>query len=119
MKKFLTVVKTKPSRIIDLFQKWDDLLENESFDEITHNIKKGNLNTNSKLVNGLTPLHIACIQGNFKGVKFLLKNKANPNTTSNYGRTPLQEAIFYGHKECINILLSKSGKHGNSIKQLD
>lgn len=92
----------------ETFEEWVDLLENKSFEEIDRKIGNNLLDVNSILINGLTPLHIACIQGNYEAVTYLLKNKANRNIKSDIGRIPLDEAIFYGHKKCISALLIKN-----------
>jgi ankyrin repeat protein len=42
---------------------------------------------------GFTPLHLACLYGNKKTVKSLLKYGANPNTTSHDGGTPLIHSL--------------------------
>ncbi|KAJ6786496.1 hypothetical protein PWT90_09714 [Aphanocladium album] len=42
---------------------------------------------------GLTPLHYASLVGCKKMTKFLLRNGANPNATSEFGETPLHLAL--------------------------
>lgn len=59
---------------------------------------------------GLTPLHIACQEGNFQGVMELIRHGANVDTQSNstlsYGETPLWEACRISHLKIIKLLLS-------------
>ncbi|CAM1508160.1 Fc.00g050080.m01.CDS01 [Cosmosporella sp. VM-42] len=47
----------------------------------------------TKFRHGLTPLHYAVLTGSPKMTKFFLKHGANPNTTSDYGETPMHIAI--------------------------
>lgn len=97
------IVSKKP---VEIFEEWVDLLDTKSFEKIDSKIQRGELNPHAILINGLTPLHIACIEGNSEGVKYLLDYNVNIHVKSRVGRTPLQEAVYYGHKKCI-ILLSK------------
>ena len=102
---------------VEIFEEWVDLLDNKSFEKIDSKIQKGDLNPHASIINGLTPLHIACIEGNQEGVKYLLNLNVNIHVKSKIGRTPLQEAVFYGHKNCIT-LLSKP-KFKSQKKQFD
>ena len=85
-----------------------ELIEIENFVEIKSRIKSGELNPFVETINGLTPLHLASIQGSLNAVKFLLELGVDVNATSNVGRTPVQECIFHGHIDCMDELL-KSG----------
>lgn len=93
-----------------VFELWAELIEMENFVEIKSRIKSGELNPFVETINGLTPLHLACIQGSSRAVKFLIGLGVDINATSKIGRTPLQECIFYGHVHCIDELL-KGGAH--------
>ena len=88
-----------------LFEKWVELIENNKFSEIIRKVKSGNLNPNNEIINGLTPLHIACIQGNVEAVKLFIEFGVDIDVKSKVGRTPLHEAMFYGNSECVRELL--------------
>ena len=64
------------------------------------------LNVNSKNLIGATPLHVAALN-NTEACSMLLKYKADVNSTTNLGYTPLQYAARHGqYKACrwLNIL---------------
>ncbi len=90
--------------LVEVFEIWVDLLDNKYFEKIDDKIQSGELNPNVSLINGLTPLHIACIEGNIEGIRYLLNLNVDIYALSKMGKTPLQEAVFYGHKDCINLL---------------
>lgn len=98
------------SSSIEIFEEWSSLLEEDKFDIISSKISNGELNPHDSLINGLTPLHIACILGNAKAVKFLLDFDVNVNSESKIGRTPLDEALFYKHFTCVIELMKKQVK---------
>lgn len=54
---------------------------------------------------GETPLHQACIEGNFSKVKRLVKNGHSVNVRDFAGWTPLHEACNYGFYEIVEFLL--------------
>lgn len=100
-------ITTIKSPLVALFEEWSSLLEEENFDILSRKISDGELNPHDSLINGLTPLHIACILGNAKAVKFLLDFSVNVNSESKIGRTPLDEALFYKHFSCVIELMKK------------
>lgn len=97
-------VKIGSKKPVEIFEEWVDLLDTKSFEKIDSKIQKGELNPHASLINGLTPLHIACIEGNAEGVKYLLNLNVDIHVKSKVGRTALQEAVYYGHKKCITLL---------------
>lgn len=111
-------IKNINSSPISKFEKWSNLLEEENFSTILKEIYEDNLNPHESLINGLTPLHIACIQGNSKGVRFLLDLDVDINSQSDIGRTPLDEAIFYKYSNCIIELLKIDLKINQSEQNL-
>jgi len=56
----------------------------------------------------ITPLWVACQNGQIEVVKFLLQNGADPNISNNFGCTPLIIACFEGHFEICSLLLENS-----------
>lgn len=100
-------ITTIKSPLVALFEEWSSLLEEENFDILSRKISDGELNPHDSLINGLTPLHIACILGNANAVKFLLDFSVNVNSESKIGRTPLDEALFYKHFSCVIELMKK------------
>ncbi|KFM59338.1 Tonsoku-like protein, partial [Stegodyphus mimosarum] len=61
---------------------------------------------------GETPLHQACINGNFNMVKRLVESGHPVNTRDFCGWTPLHEACNYGYYDIVEYLLEK-GAHIN------
>lgn len=56
---------------------------------------------------GLTPLHIACENGDIHLVETLLNKGADADQKNVQGSTPLNSAIRKSHKETVKLLLSK------------
>ena len=102
----LRITPVKSSSVV-IFEEWSSLLEEENFDILSKKISDGELNPHDSLINGLTPLHIACIQGNANVVKFILDFGVNVDSESKIGRTPLDEALFYKHFTCVIELMKK------------
>ena len=100
-----------------VFELWAELIEMENFVEIKSRIKSGELNPFVETINGLTPLHLACIQGSLNAVKFLVRLGVNINSTSKIGRTPVQECIFYGHDDCMDELLKRGAILGTPSRK--
>ena len=96
----------KPSSI-EIFEDWAILFEEANYTLLNQKISNGILNPHNPLINGLTPLHIACIQGNITALRFLLKYNVDVNVESNIGRTALDEALFYKYFNCVIELMKK------------
>ena len=59
----------------------------------------------SKAIEGITPLHFACMKGHLDTVKYLINTcKCNPNYTTSNGLTAIDFAQIYRHNEVVNYL---------------
>jgi|GEM_PF-2831251 len=63
--------------------------------------KGANVNTVEIMLNQ-TPLHLAAKNGDTQLIKSLLKANANINAVDSRGRTPLHEAVLWGHFQAEN-----------------
>lgn len=62
---------------------------------------------------GRTPIALAASEGHLKIVKYLCdQHGANMNVEDRYRRTPLDDAIRFGHSACANWLLSRGATTG-------
>jgi hypothetical protein len=68
----------------------------------THSI---DVNAARSVKSDATPLHLACSQGHWAMVDLLIKNGADVNARTNYGRTPLERAARNGHADIVQLLL--------------
>ncbi|CAD5120790.1 DgyrCDS9349 [Dimorphilus gyrociliatus] len=72
---------------------------------------------------GRPPLCVAADYGHFDVIKYLIERGANVNACDSHGITPLLSAIYEGHKECVELLLSngadKSKKAPNGQSYLE
>lgn len=60
-----------------------------------------------------TALHIACAEGRLESVQCLVDELgADVNPTDRWGLTPLDDALFAGHEEIVNLLKSRKGVAG-------
>ena len=55
---------------------------------------------------GVTPLHLAALNGHKDVAELLLANKAEVNAKDNHGETPLHLAAVNGHKDVAELLLA-------------
>uniref|UniRef100_A0A3Q2WZK4 Uncharacterized protein n=1 Tax=Haplochromis burtoni TaxID=8153 RepID=A0A3Q2WZK4_HAPBU len=91
-----TPAQSKPESLIYMAARIGDLLLLEEL------LKDSDINTD-----GLTPLHIASMQGHTDTVIQLLHNKAEPGVTDRLGRTALHWAAFSQVDSCVvDLLLS-------------
>ena len=60
---------------------------------------------NKKMSNGLTPLHLASIAGNYRIVQYLLNNGGMVDEFDDHGWTSLHYAVLHGHIPCTLLLL--------------
>ena len=59
----------------------------------------------SKAIDGITPLHFACIKGHLDTVKYLINTcECNPNYTTSNGLTAIDFAQICRHTEVVNYL---------------
>jgi ankyrin repeat protein len=78
------------------------------------NMSEGYIDINKKSRTGNAPLHIACRNGNFECISFLLEKGADPNSVNMHNETP----IFYLNRaspdfEKIVIILTENGANIN------
>ncbi|XP_071177114.1 alpha-latrocrustotoxin-Lt1a-like [Mytilus edulis] len=77
-----------------------------------HNIARTKLliklgcNINLGTTNGLSPLHVACIQKSLLQVELLMESGANIKVKTEIGRTPLMQAIITGSYQIVEKLLT-------------
>jgi ankyrin repeat protein len=103
---------------IDVFNLWVKLFESHDFKTLHLKIRKSELNPYIPTINGLYPLHLACIQGNINAVNFLLEYGVSINVKSNMGKTPIDEAKFYEYTDCVDVLIEAENIE-NNIKEMD
>ncbi|XP_003745450.1 ankyrin repeat domain-containing protein 11 [Galendromus occidentalis] len=69
-------------------------------------------------IRGETPLHVACINGDYEQVKRLIEQGASVNTSDHAGWTPLHEASNRGWYKVARLLIA-SGANVNARGQLN
>ncbi|XP_068110327.1 60 kDa lysophospholipase isoform X2 [Hyperolius riggenbachi] len=67
-------------------------------------------NLSSEDYDGRTPLHVACCEGHYNVVQYLLNNGATVYAKDRYGDTPLMNAVKFRQLEVIK-LLRQTGAH--------
>jgi ankyrin repeat protein len=94
----------------------------ESLDVILsiNNELKNEIRINNKLIDGTTPLYLACKVGNLKIVEYLLKNgaKISINTPTKNGNTCLMVAVAHNNIDLVKVLL-KYGADPNVARPSD
>lgn len=83
-------------------------------EEVAMMLRLGNININECDNDRRTALHAAAGNGHLKVIKLLCESGANANVTDRWGGSPLDDAKFYGHKECEDLLRQYGAKHGNT-----
>ena len=74
---------------------------------VQHHIEEFGYSVNSKDKKNNTLLHIACEKNYFEIVKYLIQQKANPNTYNTYCNTPLHIACEKNYFEIVNCLVKQ------------
>ena len=64
---------------------------------------------------GRTILYLAARNGYYELCKFLLEKGADINDYQNYGSTPLQSALYYGHKNIVQLINEHKNNMNKSI----
>jgi ankyrin repeat protein len=82
---------------------WDDL-------DTANLLIRAGANVESANGYGITPLALACTNGNGAMVALLLKAGANPNTARSTGETPLMTASRTGSLEAVKALLAHGAR---------
>ena len=86
----------------------------DEFKIVTMNLKT----KNSKSVAGVTPLHLAALNGHQELFLFLFENikkKSEVNPRDKLERTPLQMAAENGHMEICQVIIDKLVMEGNHL----
>ncbi|MHC4660085.1 MAG: ankyrin repeat domain-containing protein [Planctomycetota bacterium] len=83
--------------------------------EIAEMLLKKGANINRIQDDGRTPLHLAVIGKNLKGVVFLLEHGADINLKDSEGYTPFLRAVMNGKTDIVRVLLEK----GADINRID
>eukprot|EP00039_Didymoeca_costata_P002869 m.63291 g.63291 ORF g.63291 m.63291 type:complete len:992 (+) comp11573_c0_seq1:115-3090(+) len=98
-----------------------DMLEERILSKIEVLIENHPWMVTAKDLIGLTPLHIAALEGSVKTCSLLIKAKADVNAQEAQGQTPLHYAATFGSIEIIDILISNGAnrqlpdKYGKSF----
>lgn len=74
------------------------------------------VDSNSSDEHFLTPLHVACAEGNFEMVRLIVSHGSSVNRLDVHGHGPLWHAAQQGHGEIIQFLIQE-GAVVNSIDQ--
>ncbi|XP_024880819.1 uncharacterized protein LOC112460398 isoform X1 [Temnothorax curvispinosus] len=100
--------------IIDLLIKSQAEIEANSYDGIDLVIKditfKVTSKVKAKFYSGMTPLHLATLNGREDIIGFLIKYRAKVNTRAFNGFTPLHTAVVEGHKGIVNLLIKNKAQ---------
>lgn len=106
----VTGITNKSSTLKEKFEKWAVSFETDDYDGLKSDILRNQLDPNETLINGLKPLHIACILGNHNAVRFLLGYKIDIDSKSFVGKSPLDEALENKNFNCAIEILNKKPK---------
>ena len=94
-----------------VFRKYYVHYQSDNVKGVEQNIKKYGVDYRDFF--NLTPLLAASITGSVKIIEMLIKNNANPNIIDNFGRNPLQIALFQSYAS--KNFFSKLGQIYNGI----
>ena len=78
-------------------------------EEVERFLKNGQ-DINTRNSDGLTALHNACIDGNYRMTEFLVTRNADLDAKDNEGWTPLHAAAGSGHLRIANYLVGKGAR---------
>ena len=96
------------SRGYDPSWKWTDYHHAIANGRLTEDIQSLDTSIDQPDVQGVTPLHLACLTGNRDYVALLLEHGAVTNTMDRtYLSTPLITAVRHNHIEIVKLLLDK------------
>ncbi|ESO83528.1 hypothetical protein LOTGIDRAFT_133274 [Lottia gigantea] len=105
--------KTKPKvRFPDELVFLDNVKEND-LKAMDSMLRRASLQMDLNALNdaGLTPLHQACLDGNYGAVRMLVSHGADINRKDTDCWTPLHAACAEGHAQIVKYLLKKGGDY--------
>uniref|UniRef100_A0A0N5BQA0 glutaminase n=1 Tax=Strongyloides papillosus TaxID=174720 RepID=A0A0N5BQA0_STREA len=86
-------------------------INNNDFDFVKKYILAGILLEEADY-DGRTALHIAAATGNAEILEYILRYwKVTPDPKDIYGRTPLSDAIYFNHPDCVKLLQAAKQKY--------
>jgi len=96
-------------------------IKSNSTDVIALLLQEPSINLNVRCGHNYTALNLACITGNLSIIRQLLKAPGiDPNIPNDFGRSPLLEAYFRKHQDCVEELLEVDGVNlPESLKDAD
>ncbi|XP_066156831.1 tonsoku-like protein isoform X2 [Euwallacea fornicatus] len=93
------------SEVTDISEESDNEVPEKTV-QVARRRKQNNIKFKKNL-NGEWPLHVACIKGNSKMVKYWLDVDHPVNVRDNAGWLPLHEAAVHGHLDIVRLLLDQ------------
>eukprot|EP01103_Thecamoeba_quadrilineata_P005604 TRINITY_DN15378_c0_g1_i1.p1 TRINITY_DN15378_c0_g1~~TRINITY_DN15378_c0_g1_i1.p1 ORF type:complete len:793 (-),score=151.24 TRINITY_DN15378_c0_g1_i1:143-2521(-) len=81
-----------------------DLLIESLYRELVSLVIERGIFVNAQNKQGESPLHSACLRGNFIAAEILLDHNSNCNLLANSGETPLHYAVRVGNQELVKKL---------------
>ncbi len=84
-------------------------------EEVAMMLRLGNISINEGDNDRRTALHAAAANGHLHVIKLLCESGANVKVTDRWGGSPLDDAKFYGHKECEDLLQQFGAKYRNNM----
>ena len=85
--------------------KWS--VQNGDLEKVKHGCSLSGFDINNQVGNGRQLIHCAADYGQKDILEYLLSQGADVNSPDTHGITPLLNAVFEGHTECVKLLLAK------------
>lgn len=85
----------------------NDAINQQNLQQVKSAVKKNPASLNSKLIRGVTPLHLAVQAGNLDIIQYLVSNGADVNAFNFEGDTPLHNAASNSSSKTVEYLISQ------------